>query len=50
MSIDPKDYFERREREEREAAKNADSMQARRLHEELAQSYAERAQRLDDCG
>jgi hypothetical protein len=50
MNVDPRDYFERREREERAAAKNAGSMQARRIHQELAQSYAERALRLGDCG
>jgi hypothetical protein len=35
------DYFRRRERSERAAAKNAASEAARRVHQELAQSYAE---------
>lgn len=34
------DYFRRRERAERAAAKNAASEAARRIHQELAQSYA----------
>ena len=35
------EYFRRRERAERAAAKNAASEAARRVHQELAQSYAE---------
>ena len=35
------DYFRRRERAERAAAKNAGSDAARRAHQELAQGYAE---------
>jgi len=35
------DYFRRRERAERAAAKNATSDAARRAHQELAQGYAE---------
>jgi len=50
MNIEPRDYFERREREERAAAKNASCLQARRIHQELALVYAERAQQLGDCG
>jgi hypothetical protein len=34
------DYFRRRERSERAAAKNAVSEAARRVHQELAQGYA----------
>jgi hypothetical protein len=36
------DYFRRRERMERAAAKNAASEVARRVHQELAQQYAQR--------
>lgn len=39
------DYFTQRERSERAAAKQAASPQARRVHQELAQEYAERARR-----
>jgi hypothetical protein len=39
------DYFRRRELAERAAAKNASSEVARRIHQELAQQYAERARR-----
>jgi len=35
------DYFRRREQAERAAAKNAQSEAARRVHQELAQEYAE---------
>ncbi len=34
------EYFQQRERMEREAAKNAGSPAARRVHQELAQGYA----------
>jgi hypothetical protein len=34
------DYFRRRERAERAAAKNAATEAARRIHQELAQGYA----------
>ena len=37
------EYFERRERVERAAAKRAASPEARRVHQELAQRYAELA-------
>ena len=43
MKMDSREYFERRERAERAAAKNAASPQARRIHQELAQNYAELA-------
>jgi hypothetical protein len=46
MEMASREYFERRERAERAAAKNAASPQARRIHEELAQNYAELAQQL----
>ena len=36
------DYCKRREQAERAAAKNAASETARRVHQELAQSYADR--------
>lgn len=36
------EYFRRRERAERAAAKHAASEAARRVHQELAQGYAER--------
>ena len=39
------DYFRWRERVERAAAKNASSQAARRVHQELAQSYAELTRR-----
>lgn len=35
------DYFRRRERAERAAAKWASSSAARRIHQELAQNYAD---------
>jgi hypothetical protein len=35
------DYFRRRERAERAAAKSAGSEAARRVHQELAQNYAD---------
>ena len=40
-------YFRERERAERAAAKRATSAAARSLHQELAQSYAQRAR---SCG
>jgi hypothetical protein len=40
LNPDIQDYFRRRERAERAAAKNAASETARRIHQELAQSYA----------
>jgi hypothetical protein len=46
MKMDSREYFERREMAERAAAKNAATPQARRIHEELAQNYAELAQQL----
>lgn len=39
---DSLEYFRRRERAERAAAKQAASEAARRVHQELAQEYAER--------
>ncbi|HEY8593064.1 MAG TPA: hypothetical protein VIL42_09410 [Sphingomicrobium sp.] len=41
MQSDNLDYLRRRELAERAAAKNATSGAARRVHQELAQSYAE---------
>ena len=38
---DSSDYFRRRELAERAAAKNAQTEAARRVHQELAQGYAE---------
>jgi DNA-binding GntR family transcriptional regulator len=46
MKLDSREYFERRELAERAAAENAASAHARRIHEELAQNYAELAQQL----
>lgn len=45
--LDPEseDYFRRRERAERAAAKQAVSEAARRAHQELAQEYSERLRR-----
>jgi len=39
--LDSLEYFQRRERAERAAAKNAISQAARRAHQELAQKYAD---------
>lgn len=41
-------YFRRRERDERMAAKQAASEIARRIHQELAQEYADRVRTSDD--
>jgi hypothetical protein len=45
VMLDPnaQDYFRKREIAERAAAERADSEIARRIHQELAQSYAELA-------
>jgi len=40
MSEQQQDYFRKREASERAAAKNALSVAARRVHQELAQAYA----------
>lgn len=40
LDRDSLDYFRRRERAERAAAKNAVSESARRAHQELAQNYS----------
>ena len=40
MDSDSSDYFRRRERAERAAAKVAATAAARRVHQELAQHYA----------
>lgn len=39
------EYFRNRERAERAAAKSTPSLAARRIHQELAQRYADLAQR-----
>lgn len=39
-NFESQDYFRRRERAERAAAKNAATEAARRIHQELAQGYA----------
>jgi len=41
------DYFRRRERAERAAAKNAATDAARRIHQQLAQGYAALLRNLD---
>lgn len=41
LDQESQDYFRRRERAERAAAKSAISDAARRAHQELAQSYAD---------
>lgn len=41
LDQDSADYFRRRERSERAAAKSALSESARRIHQELAESYAQ---------
>ena len=43
------DYLRRREQAERTAAKNAASDAARRVHQELAQGYAERLRRTESA-
>ena len=40
MTDDQIEYFRRRERQERAAAKSADSLAARRIHQQLAEEYA----------
>jgi hypothetical protein len=40
MSTEAQEYFHKRERDERAAAKRARSGEARRIHQELAQNYA----------
>jgi hypothetical protein len=40
MTQDSIDYFSRRERMERAAAKSASSTAARRVHQELAENYS----------
>jgi len=42
------DYFRRRERAERAAAKNAATEAARRIHQELAQGYAALLRKPDE--
>jgi len=46
MKFDSREYFEHRERAERAAAENAASPQARRIHQQLAENYAELAEQL----
>lgn len=41
-------YFRRREQDERAAAKQAASEIARRIHQELAQEYADRVRKPSD--
>jgi hypothetical protein len=41
LDQESQDYFRRRERAERAAAKSAASNAARRVHQELARSYSE---------
>ncbi|MBA2770839.1 MAG: hypothetical protein H0U34_02290 [Sphingomonas sp.] len=41
---DSANYYKARERAERAAARNATSIAARRVHEELAEAYARRVQ------
>jgi hypothetical protein len=50
MNIDTREYFQQRERAERAAAKNAASVEARRVHQELARNYAELALQSRDAG
>ena len=40
MTTQERDYFYRRERQERAAAKNAETLAARRAHQQLAEHYA----------
>lgn len=40
MMYEEIEYFGRRERQERRAAKNARTIEARRLHQQLAERYA----------
>ena len=48
--MDSREYFELRERAERAAAKNAACPEARRVHQQLAQSYAELVEQMGDLG
>ncbi|HVM37980.1 MAG TPA: hypothetical protein VM265_06310 [Sphingomicrobium sp.] len=43
LHVDDRDYFRRREARERAAAKKASSEAARRIHQQLAQNYADLA-------
>lgn len=45
MQHDSNEYYRMRERSERIAARHASSQEARRIHRQLAQAYAELAQR-----
>ena len=49
MKMETREYFERRERAERAAAKNASCPEARKIHQELAQHYAEMAQQFAEA-
>jgi hypothetical protein len=49
MDCDLPEYYLRRERSEREAAKNATSAEARRVHQELAGRYASLAKQQSDA-
>jgi hypothetical protein len=46
MKMSSQEYFERRERAERAAAKKATCPEARRIHQELAENYADLAQKF----
>ena len=46
MATEAQDYFHRRERDERAAAKRAASGEARRIHQQLAQNYADLARKV----
>ena len=50
MDMKSREYFEQREQAERAAARNAASLEARRVHQELARNYAELALQLRDAG
>ena len=46
IAIEPIDYARRREAQERAAAKRAATLAARRVHQELAQMYAQIASEM----
>lgn len=48
LDMESQEYFRRRERVERAAAKSATSEAARRVHQEMAREYSERLQSDSD--
>lgn len=50
MKTESKDYYAARERAERAAADKAESLEARKAHEEMAQAYAQLADKVPHEG